>query len=73
MDYRLVNRRTSREWSRTKRYSRVELEWLARRRGLDFKDEHGRGIVLSKDGREVVRFLAQPDPPPNAGAVVFSR
>ena len=56
IEYQLVDRKFSREWRRSKRYSRNELRWLARKRGLELKERGGAAQVVDRSGRVVANF-----------------
>jgi len=58
--YRLTDRRFSRLWRRSKDYSDHEIRWLAKRRGLDYR-ERGNTIQVMDHGTVVANFLLVPD------------
>lgn len=60
-EYCLIDRAFSREWRRSKRYSRNELRWLARRKGLEFRERRDKAqVVEPRTGRVIVNFDAVP-------------
>lgn len=74
VEYQLTDRKFSREWRRNKRYSRHELRWLARKKGLEFTERRGIGQMV-KDGRVVANFAevkAQVESVPRPEAPFFA-
>ena len=59
--YRLTNRRFSREWRRSKDYSDHEIRWLAKRRGLNFREHSAALTVTDQAGVVVANFTLIPD------------
>lgn len=59
IEYQLTDRKFSREWRRSKRYSRNELRWLARKRGLELRERGGVAQVIEPGTRRVVANFAQ--------------
>lgn len=56
MEYHLTDRTFSREWRRGKRYSKQELRWLARKKGLEFVERGGAVKLVNKLGKAVANF-----------------
>lgn len=54
--YRLINRSFSRAWRRSKDYSDHEIRWLAKRRGLLFRERAGVVEVKDRAGKLVAKF-----------------
>lgn len=59
MEYHLTDRKFSREWRRGKRYSKQELRWLARKKGLEFKEHRGTIQLLDQKGKVVANFAGK--------------
>ena len=56
MEYHLTDHRFSREWRRGKRYSKHELRWLARKKGLEFVEYGGAVKLVNRQGKTVANF-----------------
>jgi hypothetical protein len=59
--YRLTGRQFSRQWRRSKDYSDHEIRWLAKRRGLVYRERGNTICVTGQDGKVVVSFILVPD------------
>lgn len=59
MEYHLTDRTFSREWRRGKRYSKRELRWLARKKGLEFKEHRSTIQLVDQKGRIVANFAGK--------------
>jgi len=58
--YRLNNRSFSRVWRRNKDYSDHEIRWLAKKRGLEFRENKTTIELVNRNNQVVAAFQEVP-------------